>query len=87
MSSATPSIEVREATPDGAPIAQYHIFKDGVFVDYHLTLEGAHRIADALRPKCSECDHIIYGEMYPCHTCKRCFVLLDGPYEEDEEVE
>ena len=87
MSSATRGTEFRvvEATPDGAPIEQWHIYRDGVFVDYGLTEEQAWRIVDTLRPRCSECERIIYGSPYPCQTCRGCFTLLDGPYDEDEE--
>lgn len=41
----------------------------------------------ASEPLCSECGQPIYGSMFPCHTCRRCFSELDGPYDDDEETE
>lgn len=39
----------------------------------------------ASEPVCSECDNPIRGEIFPCHTCRRCFAELDGPYDDDDE--
>ena len=32
--------------------------------------------------KCSECFRETFGRPYPCQTCKQCFTMLDGPYDE-----
>lgn len=45
----TTEFKVVNGTPDGDPVEQYHIYQliDGkwVFIDYHLTQQGAHQLA------------------------------------------